>query len=93
MNVSDWHDPHLHCLGMLLTEHEQPEAGRERRFAHLVLFNSGLEAVEFAVPECPADSAWTRLFDTAAKRPELPFRSQSYRLGARACAAFSEPLN
>ncbi len=93
MRVSDWHDPHLHCLGMLLAEQEAPQPGHQRRYAHLVLFNAGLQPEEFTLPECPAGSAWTRLFDTGEERPGLPFRSQTYRLHARACAAFAEPLN
>ncbi|MBT8421639.1 MAG: glycogen debranching enzyme, partial [Gammaproteobacteria bacterium] len=91
MSSGDWHDPHLHCLGMLLIEHH-PDGTTVGDHAHLVLFNASLEAIEFALPECSAGSAWKRSFDTAEQTPALPFTSQTYRLGARACAGFSEPL-
>lgn len=90
MMAADWHDPHLHCLGMLLAESGNGAAGTT--YAHLVLFNAALESVEFMLPECPAGSAWTRLFDTGEHSPALPFSSRTYRLGGRACAGFSEPL-
>lgn len=91
MTAGDWHDPHLHSLGMLLLEHSTAETV-STGYAHLLLFNSGLKAVEFSLPDATPKGAWTRLFDTAENSPTLPFTSKSYRLGSRACAAFSEPF-
>ncbi len=96
MAMSDWHNPKLRALGMLLIDQGPPGAdSREAGLAsgiHLLLFNASLEPVEFVLPEYPSGSSWTRIFDTSNVNLELPFAFQNYRLGELSCAAFWERL-
>jgi glycogen operon protein len=80
MRVPDWHDAELRAFGMLLDStgtadtHAAPEGDR-----FLLLFNSGDEPLDFAVPAPVARGMWEVVFDTSQDAATVP--AGGYRKG------------
>ncbi|HXQ64848.1 MAG TPA: glycogen debranching protein GlgX [Steroidobacteraceae bacterium] len=61
MELADWNDPGLHCLGMWLA----PNAGTGGTL--LVVFNAGEAELEFELPPTGHGTRWVRILDTGAR--------------------------
>jgi glycogen operon protein len=72
MSESDWNDPTLACLGVMMA---RPPGGREDAAGDLlVLFNAESSAHDIPLPTCSSGTAWRALFDTAVPGPSQDTR-------------------
>lgn len=73
LEISDWNNPALQCIGMLLsTTIKDPEVDLHLcNDYYLVLFNASQQDVEFVLPAHP-DNGWLSLCDTARNDGLLP---------------------
>jgi glycogen operon protein len=63
MSESDWNDPALACLAVMMA---RPPGAREDAAGDLlVLFNADSRAHDVPLPTCSSGTAWRTLFDTA----------------------------
>jgi isoamylase len=93
MQGGDWEDANMKCFGMLLDGRAQVTGVRKRGedATLLLVINGYADLVNFALPEVPGGTGWTRLADTNApdddEEPDFAF-GDTFQVTARSFLLF-----
>jgi isoamylase len=93
MKNSQWSDAGMRCFGMLIDGRAQPTGIKKRGddATMLIVFNGATDGVNFTIPKCPGEDAWTLLIDTNQTRvEEVTFKTGDvYTVTGRSVLVFS----
>jgi glycogen operon protein len=93
MAEEDWHNPDLHCFGMLLDGRAPVSAIRQRghEATLLLIFNANPDGAECCLPKCNGGGNWRLIVDTTNDEITDPILSppgSKCPVGARSLAVF-----